>query len=94
MNEEKSCRINEIDYEEREEEPLSPTARTLLHGDPSKTNCHVIGIFGFKKSLDINIVKHELMHNLIKHPRFSSKLVSIFTLSSSNFKNIFGYKCY
>ncbi|KAK4850427.1 hypothetical protein QYF36_006655 [Acer negundo] len=61
-----------VDYEE---EPLSPAARTLLHGHRLKLNCHIISIFGFKTSLNPSVFKQGLENTLIKHPRFSSKLV-------------------
>ncbi|XP_038684088.1 O-acyltransferase WSD1-like isoform X2 [Tripterygium wilfordii] len=56
------------------EEPLSPTAR-VFH-DPS-FNCHIIAKMGCKTSIDPAVVIDGLKHTLIKHPRFSSKLVVV-----------------
>ncbi|GMH08898.1 hypothetical protein Nepgr_010738 [Nepenthes gracilis] len=58
--------------EEELEEPLSPGAR-LFHAP--KTNCCIIAIMGSKTKIDVDAVKDGLMNTLIKHPRFSSKLV-------------------
>ncbi|KAF5732424.1 O-acyltransferase WSD1-like isoform X2 [Tripterygium wilfordii] len=54
------------------EEPLSPAAR-VFH-DPS-FNCHIIAKMGCKTSIDPAVFIDGLKHTLIKHPRFSSKLV-------------------
>ncbi|KAL9250229.1 Wax ester synthase/diacylglycerol acyltransferase 11-like protein [Drosera capensis] len=54
------------------EEPLSPYSR-LFH-TPSLDTCLII-IFGFATSLDLDALKIRLKETLIKHPRFSSKLV-------------------
>ncbi|KAK9672449.1 hypothetical protein RND81_12G101500 [Saponaria officinalis] len=55
-----------------EEEPLSPGAR-LFHAP--KFNCCIIAIVGCKTKFDVEVIKQGLLHTLIKHPRFSSKLV-------------------
>lgn len=54
------------------EEPLSPTARLFT---APKFNCYIIAIMGCKTKVDTDIIKEGLEHTLIKHPRFSSKLV-------------------
>lgn len=54
------------------EEPLSPAA--LLFQAPN-FNCHIIAIMGCKTSINPSVIKEGLQHTLIKHPRFSSKLV-------------------
>ncbi|KAJ9146554.1 hypothetical protein P3X46_028803 [Hevea brasiliensis] len=51
---------------------LSPTAR-LFHAP--RFNCHIIAIMGCKTGIDPIVLKLGLEHTLIKHPRFSSKLV-------------------
>ncbi|XP_012087722.1 O-acyltransferase WSD1 isoform X2 [Jatropha curcas] len=56
----------------KEEETLSPAA--LLFHAPH-FNCHIIAVMGCKIPIDPTIVKLGLEHTLIKHPRFSSKLV-------------------
>lgn len=55
-----------------EEEPLSPLAR-LLH--TPQVNCFIVVVFGCKTTIDVDASKHGLEQTLIKHPRFSSKLV-------------------
>ncbi|XP_022763881.1 O-acyltransferase WSD1-like [Durio zibethinus] len=52
--------------------PLSPAS--LLFLEPG-TNCCIIAMVGCKKKLDPGLVKEGLYRNLVKHPRFSSKLV-------------------
>ncbi|POO01190.1 O-acyltransferase [Trema orientale] len=51
---------------------LSPATRIFLS---HKYNCYIIAIIGFKTSIDAEIVKEGLKQTLIKHSRFSSKLV-------------------
>ncbi|KAL9225399.1 hypothetical protein vseg_001331 [Gypsophila vaccaria] len=55
-----------------EEEPLSPVAR-LFHAP--KFNCCIIAVVGCKTKFDVEAIKEGLLHTLVKHPRFSSKLV-------------------
>lgn len=55
-----------------EEEPLSPMGR--LYHVPG-ISCFIIATFGFKTRIDVEAFKHGLNHTLIRHPRFSSKLV-------------------
>ncbi|KAK6918215.1 O-acyltransferase, WSD1-like, N-terminal [Dillenia turbinata] len=52
-----------------EEEPLSPSAR-LFH-EP-EFNVYVIAILGWKTRIDPQLVKANLPHTLLKHPRISS----------------------
>lgn len=52
-----------------EEEPLSPSAR-LFH-EPN-FNVYIIAIMGSKTKIQLDIVKANLEHTLLKHPRFSS----------------------
>lgn len=58
--------------ETNEEEPLSPSAR-LFH-EPN-FNVHIIAILGGKTRINPDVVKLNLVHTLLKHPRFSSLLV-------------------
>lgn len=51
---------------------LSPESR-LFHAP--RFNCHIIAIIGCKTSINPSVVKLGLEQTLIKHPRFSSKLV-------------------
>ncbi|OMP02222.1 hypothetical protein COLO4_11274 [Corchorus olitorius] len=53
-------------------EPLSPVS--LVFHEP-RTYCCIIAIMGCKTKLHPGVVKEGLNHTLIKHPRFSSKLV-------------------
>nr|POE80538.1 o-acyltransferase wsd1 [Quercus suber] len=54
---------------EMEEEPLSPSAR-LFH-EPH-FNVYIIAIMGCKTQIYPDIAKANLVHTLLKHPRFSS----------------------
>lgn len=53
---------------------LSPATR-IFHS--LKYNSYIIAIIGFTTSLDPKVIKAGLEQTLIKHPRFSSKLVSL-----------------
>jgi len=53
-------------------EPLSPAAR-LFHS-PS-FNCYVIAIIGCKTGINLQVIRDGLCQTLLKHPRFTSKLV-------------------
>ncbi|XP_062120129.1 wax ester synthase/diacylglycerol acyltransferase 5-like [Humulus lupulus] len=55
-----------------EETMLSPAAR--LFQSP-KFNCHIVTIIGCKTTFDPEVIKAGLAQTLLKHPRFSSKLV-------------------
>lgn len=57
------------DSKEEEEEPLSPAAR-IFH-EPC-FNVYVLAIAGCKTRIDVDVVKANLGHTLLKHPRFSS----------------------
>ncbi|KAB1205029.1 O-acyltransferase WSD1 [Morella rubra] len=54
------------------ERPLSPASR-LFHSP--RFNCYIIAIMGCKTSINPDVVKAGLEQTLLKHPRFSSKLV-------------------
>ncbi|KAK7320825.1 hypothetical protein VNO77_30659 [Canavalia gladiata] len=53
-------------------EPLSPAAR-LFHAPT--INCYVIAIMGCKTRINPQVIKEGLCQTLLKHPRFTSKLV-------------------
>ncbi|CAK7324168.1 unnamed protein product [Dovyalis caffra] len=56
------------------QEPLSPSARLFQE---QQLNCYIIAALGWKTStINPSIVKEGLEQTLIKHPRFSSKLVA------------------
>ena len=59
-------------YSSRDGVELSPAAR-LFHS-PS-FNCYVIAIIGCNTSFNVQIIKEGLTQTLLKHPRFTSKLV-------------------
>ncbi|XP_062154408.1 wax ester synthase/diacylglycerol acyltransferase 11-like isoform X1 [Alnus glutinosa] len=61
--------LKKHDDEVFEEEPLSPSAR-LFH-EPN-FNVYIIAIMGSKTKIQVDIVKANLEHTLLKHPRFSS----------------------
>lgn len=68
----KACKKNEgkeMEMVTREEEPLSPAAR-LFH-EPS-FNLYIIAIMGCKTQICPQVVKANLVHTLLKHPRFYS----------------------
>ncbi|KAG5629791.1 hypothetical protein H5410_001508 [Solanum commersonii] len=53
-----------------EEQQLSPSSR-LFH-EPN-FNVHVLSIMGSKSRInDLQLIKDNLVHTLVKHPRFSS----------------------
>ncbi|XP_021288579.1 O-acyltransferase WSD1-like isoform X2 [Herrania umbratica] len=56
-----------------EEEPLSPMA-CMFHEPDS--NVYIITIVGFKNPIEPNSFKANLVHTLLKHPRFSSVQVA------------------
>ncbi|CAH2064728.1 unnamed protein product [Thlaspi arvense] len=59
--------------EEEEEQPLSPAAR-VFHAP--EFNCYVITVIGIKRKIEPDVVIEGLKQSLIRHPRFSSKLVN------------------
>ncbi|CAA0385218.1 unnamed protein product [Arabidopsis thaliana] len=59
--------------EKEEEQPLSPAAR-LFHAP--EFNCNIISVIGFKSKLDPCVFIRGFKESFIRHPRFSSKLVT------------------
>lgn len=59
--------------EKEEEQPLSPAAR-LFHSP--EFNCNIISVIGLKSKLDPCVIIRGFKETFIRHPRFSSKLVS------------------
>ncbi|KAF3531290.1 hypothetical protein DY000_02040469 [Brassica cretica] len=59
--------------EEEDEQPLSPAAR-VFHAP--EFNCYVISVIGVKKKIEPDVIMEGLKQTLIRHPRFSSKMVS------------------
>lgn len=57
-----------------EEEPVSPAGR-MFH-EPN-FNVHVLAIMGSKYKIQPEIAKANLPNTLLKHPRFSSLLVTL-----------------
>ncbi|VFQ85243.1 unnamed protein product [Cuscuta campestris] len=55
--------------EYKEEEPLSPSAR-MFH-EPN-FNVHVIAVMGSFSAFNPQVIKDNLVHTLLKHPRFTS----------------------
>ena len=70
-------------------EQLSPASK-LFHSPTF--NCHVIAIIGCKTSINPQVIKEGLRQTLLKHPRFTSKLVSDsilhFSLKSTTMRNL------
>ncbi|KAJ4848393.1 hypothetical protein Tsubulata_032815 [Turnera subulata] len=56
-----------------QQEPLSPAAQ-LFHAP--RLSCCIVALMGFKTSIDPIAIKEGLSRTLIKHPRFSCKLVT------------------
>jgi len=54
-------------------EELSPAGKMLL--EPSM-NCYVIATIGLKTRIDPQVIREGLSQTLLKHSRFTSKLVS------------------
>ncbi|KAL5778651.1 hypothetical protein ACOSQ2_009388 [Xanthoceras sorbifolium] len=50
-------------------EPLSPMARMFHEPD---SNVYIIAMIGFKTQINPQVIKANLVHTLLKHPRFSS----------------------
>lgn len=59
--------------EEEEEQPLSPAAR-LFHAP--EFNCNIISVVGLKSKIKPAVIIDGIKQTLIRHPRFSCKLVS------------------
>lgn len=70
--ENKAIHNSNYDKEINEEEPLSPSAR-LFH-EPN-FNVHIIAIMGSLTRINPDVIKLNLVHTLLRHPRFSSLLV-------------------
>lgn len=70
--EKKAIHNSNYDKEINEEEPLSPSAR-LFH-EPN-FNLHVIAVMGIMTRINPDVIKPNLVHTLLKQPRFSSLLV-------------------
>ncbi|OIT34753.1 o-acyltransferase wsd1 [Nicotiana attenuata] len=60
---------SKLAMEAAEDEPLSPSAR-LFH-EPN-FNVHVLSIMGSKSRINPQVIKEQLVHTFVKHPRFSS----------------------
>ncbi|CAF2151689.1 unnamed protein product [Brassica napus] len=58
--------------EEEEEQPLSPAAR-LFHAP--EFNCNIISVVGLKSKIKPAVIIDGIKQTLIRHPRFSCKLV-------------------
>lgn len=69
-----------------EEEPLSPSAR-LFH-EPN-FNVYIIAIVGCKTKIHEDVVRANLLHTLLKHPRFSSLQVPTINIILSYFLLVF-----
>ncbi|CAN8254850.1 unnamed protein product [Cochlearia groenlandica] len=69
----RACNTSEKTGEEEEDQPLSPAAR-VFHAP--EFNCYVITVIGIKKKIEKDVIIEGLKQTLIKHPRFSSKLVT------------------
>lgn len=63
------------------EEPVSPAGR--LFNEPN-FNVHILSIMGCKTKINLDSAKQKLPHTLLKHPRFSSLLVSLYTHTCIN----------
>ncbi|KVH88734.1 hypothetical protein Ccrd_025939 [Cynara cardunculus var. scolymus] len=57
------------DHDHDHDQPLSPMAR-LFHEPGS--NVYIVGIIGLKTKIKPDIFKHNLVHTLLRNPRFSS----------------------
>ncbi|XP_034708663.1 O-acyltransferase WSD1-like [Vitis riparia] len=56
-------------HDQEDHQPLSPMARLFHEPD---CNLYVIAMIGSKTRIDPDVVKANLVHSLLKHPRFSS----------------------
>ncbi|XP_021729094.1 O-acyltransferase WSD1-like [Chenopodium quinoa] len=54
------------------EEPLSPATR-LFHAP--QMNCCIVAVVGCKTLINVEVIKQGIYQTIVKHPRFSSKLV-------------------
>lgn len=69
----KPINTKKLDDDDDDDEPLSPTARFF---QAPSFNCCIIAVLGSNTLFDLNIVKFGLHNSLVKHPRFSSCLVT------------------
>ena len=66
--------VRKDDEEEVEEEqPLSPAAR-VFHAP--EFNCYIISVVGLNNKIEPDMIIEGIKQTLMRHPRFSSKLVS------------------
>ncbi|KAJ0230411.1 hypothetical protein HA466_0307700 [Hirschfeldia incana] len=63
-----------VEQKEEEEQPLSPAAR-LFHAP--EFNCNIISVVGLKSKIKPDVIIEGIKQTLIRHPRFSCKLVKI-----------------
>ncbi|XP_010503567.1 PREDICTED: O-acyltransferase WSD1-like [Camelina sativa] len=68
-----TTRRNILEGEKEDEQPLSPAAR-LFHAP--EFNCNIISVIGIKSKMDPDVIMRGFKQTFIRHPRFSSKLVS------------------
>ena len=61
-------------HDQEDHQPLSPMARLFHEPD---CDLYVIGMIGTKTRIDPDVFKANLVHSLLKHPRFSSLHVEI-----------------
>ncbi|XP_010515263.1 PREDICTED: O-acyltransferase WSD1 [Camelina sativa] len=66
-------RRNILEDDKEDEQPLSPAAR-LFHSP--EFNCNIISVIGIKSKMDPDVIMRGFKQTFIRHPRFSSKLVS------------------
>jgi len=57
----------------RENEEVSPVGKLFLE---ASMNCYVIASMGSKTRINPEVIREGLCQTLLKHPRFTSKLVS------------------
>lgn len=60
--------------DEEDEQPLSPAAR-LFH--TREFNLNIISVIGLKSKINSDMIIRGFKESCIKHPRFSSRLVSL-----------------
>lgn len=60
-------------FKEEQEQPLSPMAR-LFHEPGS--NIYIITMMGCKTKINPDVIKENMVHSLLGHPRFSSLQVT------------------
>lgn len=70
--------------EEEDGEPLSPMAR-VFHSPGN--NCCIVTMIGCKTKINADVILLALNHNVSKHPRFSSKLVTKYLMYYTHTQN-------